>query len=700
MPHIRTIIRKSFMSSLAVIVVFAGAPTVTFANESSDSTCAAPDTSAQAGVHNPTGSDSSTFTYQCTGQYAGDWTNAYYSYDPTTEIRTPLYAPNYGYNCTTGTWTMDEWDYSPAGQTFVLSRVATTQPAGYIQNCPVTTTPTSGDSGSQTGTDSASGADSGTSSNPNASDANATGPNSTNSADLNASNNTTLNNNTSATATNALTGTSNSGNAVVLNNNTAGNATSGASLDEANVINLLQSSSNALGTGQKVTTFTANIDGDVNGDLLFDPSTLGSLQNTSTNTDINNNLTVNNATNSGINNNINLNAASGDATVADNTDGGNATTGSAQAIANVMNYIDSAVTSGQSFIGTININGNLNGDILLPADLIDQLIASNVPTVNVNIPAPNSTNSSNTNVNNNVTVNNTNNQGINNAVNSNATSGSATDSDNTTGGNATTGNATTNVTAFNLTGSDVVGQNDILVFVNVVGKWVGMIVNAPAGATAAELGGGITKDTTITNTADLNNTNNQQINNNINVAAKSGNATVSDNTVGGNAKSGNASTAVNLLNVEGSTLDLSNWFGVLFINVFGTWNGSFGVNTSAGDSPSTTSSIVGTAATSAAAAALPARVFSFVAHGGNNAAATFASSTGSASGISGDSIITPAAAVLAAHTDKSNSTAPTPQLQGATRSLWKPATIIGSLVVLYIVSDAVVSNRRRNKINK
>lgn len=30
-------------------------------------------------------------------------------------------------------------------------------------------------------------------------------------------------------------------------------------------------------------------------------------------------------------------------------------------------------------------------------------------------------------------------------------------------------------------------------------------------------------------------------------------------------------------------MGLTGWFGRLFINVFGTWNGSFGVNTSAGD---------------------------------------------------------------------------------------------------------------------
>ena len=55
-----------------------------------------------------------------------------------------------------------------------------------------------------------------------------------------------------------------------------------------------------------------------------------------------------------------------------------------------------------------------------------------------------------------------------------------------------------------------------------------------------------------------------------------GNATVSGNTTGGNAKSGNANTAVNIANLMNDQLNLSNWFGVLFINIFGNWMGSMG----------------------------------------------------------------------------------------------------------------------------
>jgi hypothetical protein len=689
MSYIRTIISKSFISLTALLLLSVSAvPVATFADASSDTTakCSAPN-ATQPGVHAPTGSDAATFTYQCDGPYKGDWTNTYYLYNPVSNVQSPLYSPNYSYDCTTKTWSMDDWSYSAAQQSYIYSRDTVSQPVGQTTSCPGTpvlasVTPTTNAAPKPS--------DSATSS----SGANETStPISTTTTNLNADTSSSLNNLTNATVNNGITAVAKTGNAAVIDNTTGGNATTGNASDQANIINLLQSSSNVLGIGQQVKTFSANINGDVNGDLLFDPASIASLQNTSGNTNLSNKLTVNNSTNAQLNNTIDLHATSGDAAVSGNTSGGNAVTGSAQAIANVMNYINSAVSSGQSFIGTININGNLNGDILLPAGLIDQLIASNVPTVSVNIPAPGSANKNETAVANDVVVSNTNNEGINNLVSSNATSGQASVAGNTTAGNASSGVAMTNVTAFNLTGNTVIGQNDILVFVNVVGKWVGMIVNAPAGSTAASLGGGITRDTTVTNTADLKNTANERINNNIKVAAKSGNATVSDNTSGGNASTGKAATAVNLLNIEGSALDLTNWFGVLFINVFGTWHGSFGVNTSAGDPIMTSTTASASAQSSHTPTTIKAEVFRFV----PRSSKTFTSiASDDNTNITPSNLITPQAAVLAAHMTKS-SAAPTPALQGAHRSFFsRSTTIISGLVILYILADAVISRHRRN----
>jgi hypothetical protein len=248
-----------------------------------------------------------------------------------------------------------------------------------------------------------------------------------------------------------------------------------------------------------------------------------------------------------------------------------------------MNLINSNVAAGHSFVGTVNINGNLNGDILLPQGLLDQILAST---------GANSGNTSENDLNVNASATNNTNTNINNNVHATAGTGNADVSDNTKGGSATSGTGKTNVTLLNLTGSNVIGSDNILVFVNVLGHWVGMIMNAPAGSTAASLGGGISNTGTgSTNSsknsldvdADITNNNNFGINNTINAHSLSGDASVTDNTTGGSARTGDANTAVNILNVANSNFNLSNFFGVLFINVFGNWTGSFGVNTSAGD---------------------------------------------------------------------------------------------------------------------
>jgi hypothetical protein len=311
-------------------------------------------------------------------------------------------------------------------------------------------------------------------------------------------------------------------------------------------------------------TFEANINGDVNGNLIIDPA---AIQPASSTTPLNgttpSGLALNVTTNEAINNDINLAAASGDATVSKNTSAGNATSGTAQAVANVVNLLNSLVSSKQSFVGVININGNFKGNILVPQNFLDTLLASNAPHQTISVPTASLT----------TTVNN--NQTITNNVTSAATSGTATVAENTGAGSATSGSAKTNVTLFDLTGDHVLASNTLLVFVNVLGKWVGVIMDAPVGTTAAALGGGVVASGPTALAADV--TNNQTITNNINVAATTGDATVDHNTKAGNATSGNADTAVNLLNIANSDFSLSGWFGILFINVFGNWYGSFGV---------------------------------------------------------------------------------------------------------------------------
>lgn len=463
----------------------------------------------------------------------------------------PVTAPastDYSYNADTGHWDTSKWWYNPITKSYVAVKPKPVEATPLVTPDPATST-----------TPAPSTPTTNTSTNNSATDT------------------------TNAAITNGVTSQAQTGDATVTKNTTAGNATSGNGSAVADITNMVNSTVSTGGSGPA--TFVENITGDVYGDIMLYPAMLAAmLQQPSAPSPTN----VQATTTTGVVNNVNLNAASGAATVSDNTTAGNATSGTANAVASVMNIINSIVAANQSFIGTINIYGNLNGDILVAPDFIPQLLASNAAA------SPTTTLSS------------TDTTGIANNVNLSAASGTATVSGNTSAGNATSGSANTNLVVLNLTGHQVVASSSILVFVNVLGTWVGMIVDAPAGATAAGLGSGVTSDAVLPQTLTTNT--NTQITNNLDLAAQSGDATVSGNTTAGNATTGNATSSAMILNIANSTLGLSNWFGILNINVFGQWLGSFGIDTAAGNAP------VVTPTNTVTPSATPPQAIAFIAH--------------------------------------------------------------------------------------
>jgi hypothetical protein len=337
--------------------------------------------------------------------------------------------------------------------------------------------------------------------------------------------------------------------------------------------------------------------GDVNGDIMLQPMLLKAMLESAIQQPT---TAIKSNTDTTINNDLTLGAKSGDATVAGNTAAGDATSGSANTVANVVNLVNSMIAANQSFIGTVNIYGNLNGDILIAPDFIPKLLASNGGS------------SESTQAVGTASITSNNNESIVNNIALAAKTGQALVSGNTSAGDATTGSATTNAVIFNLTNHEVVASNSLLVFVNVLGRWVGVIVDAPTGATAAAIGDGVTKNSVAPNLV-IDATNTTAITNNINLSSTSGDATVARNTFAGSALSGNATASANIANVVGNNIGLSGWFGVLFINVFGSWVGSFGLNTSAGDPIADTSSNTATGTTQ------PLRVIEFVPRGAKQA---------------------------------------------------------------------------------
>lgn len=360
--------------------------------------------------------------------------------------------------------------------------------------------------------------------------------------------------------THQLESSAQSGQATVSDNSFAGDATSGQATANGTIVNVIHSST-GLSDNTPI-TFVQDITGDVQGDITIDPSNL-TVSSAGTHTL---NLANQSLASSGtitIDNTVKIQALSGDAKVSGNGSAGSALSGDATALANIINIVSSSVGSGRSFVGVVNIHGSLKGDILVPRSLVDSLLASNLQ----NGAPQTATAPSNGTTTNNVSIANT--------VDLKAVSGTATVRDNQQSGNASSGDATTNLTVFNLTGQQVVAKNSLLVFVNVLGEWVGMIVPAPAGSTAAALGGGVTSSTA--SLPQGNATQNINITNSVEVEARSGDAIVQNNNQAGDARTGTATAGANIMNLVHSSYNLDDWFGALFINVLGSWLGNFDI---------------------------------------------------------------------------------------------------------------------------
>lgn len=464
----------------------------------------------------------------------------------------------YYYDQASGRWNSSKWTYDAATNTYLP--VVPPAPAQSTDNDSESPAPSSGSEDS-------SAADS---------SANATGPSSNNETGSNTNASSSTNINSDKQVTNDLDSNATSGNAGVTQNSNGGSAQTGNASGDATIVNSVHST---VGSGENsgVAHFTIDLYGDVHGDIVIGPD---ATKNATKSTDIKSQTNVNN--NDTITNNVDLNATSGNATVNGNTVAGSAQSGDANAVVNLLNLVNTVIAANQSFVGTINIHGNLNGDILMSPEFIPQLLASNGDSQSestLNLPLS-------TNINDDKTI-------LNN-IDLSATSGTATVKDNTSAGTATTGEAQTNLQILNLTNQEVDAENAVLVFVNVKGKWVGLLLDAP-NATAAAYGSGVTKHTNSTTLEDTVNVNNKTaITNNINVTAVTGDATVSSNTSGGDAKTGDAYASANIANLINTKFNIKKNVWLLFINVYGDMYGKVMVDSDAGDKIEAVSDLVST----------------------------------------------------------------------------------------------------------
>ncbi len=486
----------------------------------------------------------------------GLWENGIYAWNPANNKTTPLKEVNYSYNPETEQWDTDVWVYDSTAKSYVPQNVKAT-----IENTGTNSTnqisnPVSDTQISNTGPNSKQHANTGTISN--------TGPESENTIEEDDKNSKFFDTYFNASISNSLNSTASSGDASVLYNTNAGSASTGDAEVVASIINMLQSSWSA--NGQAPAILNTTIQGGHVGDLVIDPENLSVSDSSSLGK-----LNVEHVETAGIQNNLDIQANSGNALVSKNTNAGDATTGDALAVAQVMNLINSSIVAGQSFIGTINVYGDLEGDVLLPESLTEQLLAAKVPTANVSLTGD-------------LELDNKTDIVIDNNLQLASSSGNAEVSNNTNAGDAKSGNAQTDITVFNLIGEQLNSSSGLLVFVNVFGEWIGFITGAPEGSNSAFLGGGAAQSTPIAGVTalDADIERSYVIENNINISASSGNATVSSNTNAGDATTGDAYAALNLLNFVNSSLNFSNIFGVVQLNILGNWYGSFGTDTAYG----------------------------------------------------------------------------------------------------------------------
>ena len=451
---------------------------------------------------------------------------------------------------------------------------------------------------------------------PNSIVVSGTGAGSTNQAAVNNSNQSWIDLTNLVNVINTLQSNATSGNVSADKNTQVGSAVTGAASVISNLVNLLASAWSW--SNGNMSFFMQNFF-NLNKDLTLNPTESttggggqmgGSATTSNTGPDSTNVAGVNNSSTLDVNakntgnivNNVDLNAQSGNASATSNTQAGDVASGNALAEVNIINLINSFINSGSSFFGIINLFGTTNGDILFPNGFLNGLVASGAGngsnTAGLSNTGAGSTNQAGVNNNAQTTVNNTSLGTINNNIGTTAASGSASADSNTVAGDLSTGGSSTTQGLFNIANSSIFGDNAVLVIVNVLGHWVGKIMDLPGGTTESALltgnatvgsnntGPDSTNQTNVNNnsTANINQSSVGTITNNVNVNAQSGDATASKNTEVGNVSTGDAKAASSVANIFNSVLNVKHWFGVLVINVFGDWLGDVNDNTAAGNS--------------------------------------------------------------------------------------------------------------------
>ena len=361
----------------------------------------------------------------------------------------------------------------------------------------------------------------------------------------------------SATATPSATENTSNNNSSLDNSS---NSSSGTTIGTGNAVSTTatDNSINTTSVNSKVVNQTINIFVPQNGDInLSDPFTIAAnAVQTYPDSPVINVSAVNVNNVAYLDNSLVSYANTGDNSINATGEAALINTGNAYSIVSLVNKVNFTIVNSEIHVVTINLFGQLNGNIILP----DMNSSTNCAGCGVN------------------TLNASNSATVSNDVSSTAITGQ--NNINASGSaSITTGDATSAVNTLNLVNTSLVGVNAQVLYINDYGNWNGNFIgwgNAGAQSGGSSLviynlgpnGSGCASCSGYLNVNNLAN-----VTNNISSLSNTGGNNI--NAGGGTIFTGNAYSAVSLINFINSTfINSFGFFG--FLNIFGNWTGNIG----------------------------------------------------------------------------------------------------------------------------
>ncbi len=283
-------------------------------------------------------------------------------------------------------------------------------------------------------------------------------------------------------------------------------------------------------------------------------------------------------------------AKSGDVSATGNTQVGDAVTGAAAVIANLINLLASAWSwsSGDLSFFMHNFFGNHNGDLTLaPTQTTNGGGGGLGSSASIDGSGSGSNNDAGVSNNSDLAVNARSEGSITNNVDLLAQSGDAVANQNNQAGDVRSGSAFAQINIINMINSFINSGSSFFGILNIFGDFNGDILfpkgfldslfggsGGDSSAGLSNTGSGSTNQAGVSNStnANINNTSDYSLNNNIQTSAQSGDTTLADNSRSGNGGTGASNTTNSLFNMVNSSIFGDNAVLVI-VNVMGRWVG-------------------------------------------------------------------------------------------------------------------------------